>query len=104
MSLRFCGSRIRAREELGLPVKLDELARRPNGLVLVVGATGAGKTTTLNYMVNLINSERRCKIVTIEDPIEYVHENQRPILIHQEVLTPTHSFTRALIHVLRQDP
>src|SRR5258708_27185205 len=104
MSLRVSGSRCRAREVLGLPVNLDELARRPNGLELVVGATGAGKTTTLNYMVNLINSERRCKIVTIEDPIEYVHENQRAIVIQQEVLTDTHSFSRALIHVLRQDP
>jgi twitching motility protein PilT len=104
MSVRFCGDRIRTREELGLPKKLDELARKPNGLVLITGPTGAGKTTTLNYLVNLINEERRCKIVTIEDPIEYVHQNKRAIVVQQEVLTDTHSFNRALIHVLRQDP
>jgi twitching motility protein PilT len=104
MSLRFCGHRIASREELGLPEKLDELARRPNGLLLVTGPTGAGKTTTLNYLVDLINSERRCKIVTIEDPIEFVHENKRAIVVQQEVLTDVRSFNRALIHVLRQDP
>jgi len=104
MSFRFCGARIAGREELGLPEKIDELARRPNGLVLVTGPTGAGKTTTLNYMVDLINSERRCKIVTIEDPIEFVHENKRAIVVQQEVLTDVRSFNRALIHVLRQDP
>src|SRR6266705_5116731 len=77
MSFRFCGDRIPAREELGLPEKIDDLARRPNGLVLITGPTGSGKTTTLNYMVDLINSERRCKIVTIEDPIEHIHENKK---------------------------
>src|SRR5215467_8534236 len=104
MSFRFCGDRIASRDELGLPDKIDELARRPNGLVLVTGPTGAGKTTTLNYLVDLINSERRCKIVTIEDPIEFVHENKRAIVVQQEVLTDVRSFNRALIHVLRQDP
>jgi twitching motility protein PilT len=104
MSIRFCGRRIPSREDLGLPAKTDDLARRPNGLVLITGPTGAGKTTTLNYMVDLINSERRCKIVTIEDPIEHVHENRQAIIVQQEVLTDTHSFNRALIHVLRQDP
>ena len=104
MSFRFCGERIAARQELGLPEKLDDLARRPNGLVLITGPTGAGKTTTLNYLVDVINSERRCKIVTIEDPIEFVHENKRAIVVQQEVLTDVRSFNRALIHVLRQDP
>jgi twitching motility protein PilT len=104
MSIRFCGSRIQSREELGLPAKLDELARKRNGLILITGPTGAGKTTTLNYLVDLINNERRCKIVTIEDPIEFVHENKKAIVVQQEVLTDTHSFNRALIHVLRQDP
>jgi twitching motility protein PilT len=104
MSIRFCGERIASREELGLPEKIDDLARRPNGLVLITGPTGAGKTTTLNYMVDLINSERRCKIVTIEDPIEFVHENKRAIVVQQELLTDVRSFNRALIHVLRQDP
>ncbi len=104
MSLRFCGTRINTREELGLPEKIDEFARKPNGLVLITGSTGAGKTTTLNYMVDVLNSERRCKIVTIEDPIEFVHANKRAIVVQQEVLTDVRSFNRALIHVLRQDP
>ncbi len=104
LSLRFCGDRISSRAELGLPERIDELARRPNGLVLVTGPTGAGKTTTLNYMVDLINRERRCKILTIEDPIEHVHSNQRAIVVQQEVLTDVRSFNRALIHALRQDP
>ncbi|MEO8428761.1 MAG: PilT/PilU family type 4a pilus ATPase [Verrucomicrobiota bacterium] len=104
LSLRFCGDRVGTREELGLPAKLDDLARKPNGLFLITGPTGAGKTTTLNYMVDLINSERRCKIITIEDPIEYVHQNKRAIVVQQEVLTDTHSFNRALVHGLRQDP
>jgi len=104
LSVRFCGDRIRDREELGLPEKIDELARRASGLVLITGPTGSGKTTTLNYMVDLINRERRCKIITIEDPVEFVHDNKRAIVVQQEVLTDTHSFNRALVHVLRQDP
>jgi twitching motility protein PilT len=104
MSLRFCGDRIPNREELGLPARIDEMARKPNGMFLITGPTGAGKTTTLNYMVDVINSERRCKIITIEDPIEYVHGNKRAIVVQQEVLTDTHSFNRALVHGLRQDP
>ncbi len=104
LSVRFCGERIPAREELGLPEKIDDFARRPHGLILITGPTGAGKTTTLNYLVSLINSERRCKIITIEDPIEYVHQNQRAIIVQQEVQTDTRSYSRALIHALRQDP
>ena len=104
LSLRFCGHDIPSREQLGLPPQVDELARKPNGLVLITGPTGAGKTTTMNYMVNLINQERRCKIVTIEDPIEYVHDNRCAIVVQQEVMTDVRSFNRALIHVLRQDP
>ena len=72
--------------------------------MLITGPTGAGKTTTLNYLVDLINCERRCKIVTIEDPIEFVHANKRAIVVQQEVLTDVRSFNRALVHVLRQDP
>lgn len=104
LSIRFCGDHIPNREQLGLPSKIDDLARKPNGLVLITGPTGAGKTTTLNYMIDLINSERRCKIVTVEDPIEFVHRNKRAIVVQQEVLTDTKSYNRALIHVLRQDP
>jgi twitching motility protein PilT len=104
LSIRFCGDHIPSREQLGLPHKIDDLARKPNGLVLITGPTGAGKTTTLNYMIDLINNERRCKIVTVEDPIEFVHRNKRAIVVQQEVLTDTKSYNRALIHVLRQDP
>lgn len=104
LSCRFCGSFFPTREDLGLPARIDELARKPNGLVLITGPTGAGKTTTLNYMVDLLNGERRCKILTIEDPIERVHENRRAIVVQQEVLTDVRSFNRALIHALRQDP
>ncbi|HRI13736.1 MAG TPA: PilT/PilU family type 4a pilus ATPase [Verrucomicrobiota bacterium] len=104
LSCRFCGERIPTREELALPARVDDFARRPNGLILVTGPTGAGKTTTLNYMIDLINRERRCKILTIEDPIEFVHHNQRAIVVQQEVLTDVRSFNRALIHALRQDP
>ena len=88
----------------GLPAVIDELARLPNGLILVTGATGNGKTTTLNYMVNVINRNRRAKIVTIEDPVEYVHGNQSSIVVQQEVYTDVPSFRQALTHVLRQDP
>lgn len=104
LCFRFCGSQIPSREELGLPAQVDDLAAKPNGLVLITGPTGSGKTTTMNYMVNSINQARRCKIVTIEDPIEFVHENRCAIVIQQEVLTDVRSFNRALIHVLRQDP
>ena len=104
LSLRFCGYEIPKRETLGLPPQVDELARKTNGLVLITGPTGAGKTTTMNYMVSLINQERRCKIVTIEDPIEFIHENQRAIVVQQELMTDVRSFDRALVHVLRQDP
>lgn len=104
VSVRLCTFAIPDAFTLGLPPVLDDLARKPNGLVLIAGATGSGKTTTLNYMVDLINRERRCKIVMIEDPVEYVHRPQKALVVQQEVHTDTHSFSRALIHVLRQNP
>jgi twitching motility protein PilT len=104
MAIRLCEQVIRPRSELGLPPIVDELARLPNGLILVTGATGNGKTTTLNYVVDLINRQRRAKIVTIEDPVEFVHHNQSSIVVQQEVFTDTPSFQKALTHVLRQDP
>ncbi len=103
-SIRLCNLEIPTAAELGLPQAIDDLTRRSNGLVLVTGATGVGKTTTLNYMVDVINRDNRCKIVTIEDPIEYVHTPRRAIIVQQEVHTDTSSYARALIHVLRQDP
>jgi len=104
MAIRVSETEIRPREALRLPAVIDELTRRPTGLILITGPTGVGKTTTLNYMVDLINRERRAKIVTIEDPVEFVHENRSSIVIQQEVHTDTPSFSKALIHVLRQDP
>jgi len=104
MAIRLCETNIRTAEELGLPAIVEELTRLPNGLVLVTGPTGMGKTTTLNHMIDTINHDRRCKIVTIEDPVEFVHENEKSIVIQQEVGTDALSFRRALVHVLRQDP
>ncbi len=91
-------------EELGLPPIVEELARKPNGLVLVTGPTGMGKTTTLAAMINLINNERECLIITIEDPIEFVHTNKKAIIKQREVYSDTKSFAEALKRVLRQDP
>ncbi|MDD5654932.1 MAG: type IV pilus twitching motility protein PilT [Candidatus Omnitrophica bacterium] len=91
-------------DTLGLPKIAAELARRPNGLVLVTGPTGMGKTTTLAAMVDLINNERECMIMCIEDPIEFVHGNKKSIIKQREVYSDTHSFAQALRHTLRQDP
>lgn len=104
LAIRICEPRVRSREELSLPPIIQELTRKSSGLILVTGPTGVGKTTTLNYMIDLINTERRAKIITIEDPIEFVHENRKSVIIQQEVLTDVKSFRDALIHVLRQDP
>lgn len=104
LSIRLSEPAICGREELGLPQIIDELVRRPNGLVILTGPTGVGKTTTFHYLIDRINSENRGKIVTIEDPIEYTHTCKRGIVVQQEILTDVHSFQQALIHVLRQDP
>ena len=88
----------------GFRPSIEELSRLHNGLILVTGPTGVGKTTTLNFMIDLINRNRRAKIVTIEDPVEFVHENLRSIIVQQEVGTDVRSFREALVHVLRQDP
>lgn len=91
-------------EKLALPQIITDLARKPNGLVLITGPTGMGKTTTLAAMINLINSERQCLITCIEDPIEFVHTNKKSIIKQREVYADTHSFAQALRHALRQDP
>lgn len=95
---------IRSIEELGLPAIVGKLALKPNGLVMITGPTGMGKTTTLAAMVDLINTQRRCLVVTIEDPIEYLFRNKQSIIKQREVGSDTHSFAIALKHVLRQDP
>lgn len=91
-------------EELKLPPIVIDLARKPNGLVLVTGPTGMGKTTTLAAMIGLINNERECLIISIEDPIEFVHKNKKSIIKQREVYADTRSFAEALRHALRQDP
>ncbi len=91
-------------EELQLPPVISDLARRQNGLVLVTGPTGTGKTTTLASMINLINTERTCVITCIEDPIEYLHTNKKSIIKQREVYRDTNSFAEALKRCLRQDP
>jgi twitching motility protein PilT len=91
-------------EDLGLPPIVAELAKKPNGLVLVTGPTGVGKTTTMAAMINLINTERQDMIVSIEDPIEFLHTNKRSIIKQREVYADTKSFAEALRHALRQDP
>ena len=103
-AFRLVPSRIPSLEELGLPAVVKDLARKPNGLVLVTGPTGVGKTTTLAAMVDLINHERRHHIMVIEDPIEFVHQNHLSIIKQREVYSDTKSFANALVRVLRQDP
>ncbi len=101
---RAIPSRIRSVEELSLPPVISELAREERGIVLITGSTGSGKTTTLAAMVDQINSERARHIVTIEDPIEFVHKDRRSVINQREVGSHTASFNRALRRVLRQDP
>ncbi|HZL84993.1 MAG TPA: type IV pilus twitching motility protein PilT [Candidatus Krumholzibacteria bacterium] len=91
-------------KQIGVPQVLADMVMRPKGMVLVTGPTGSGKSTTLASLIDRINNERRCHIVTIEDPIEYVHEHKRCIVNQREVRADTHSFQAALKHVLRQDP
>ncbi|MFA5038859.1 MAG: type IV pilus twitching motility protein PilT [Candidatus Omnitrophota bacterium] len=91
-------------QDLGLPAVVAELARKPNGLVLVTGPTGVGKTTTMAAMIDLINSERQEMIISIEDPIEFLHLNKRSVIKQREVFSDTKSFAEALRHALRQDP
>ncbi len=96
--------RIMSFKELGLSSEVAELCKRPRGLVLVTGPTGSGKSTTLASMVDSINRERYEHIVTIEDPIEYLHSSQRALVNQREVGYDTQSYSSALKYVLRQDP
>jgi twitching motility protein PilT len=104
MALRVIPLRLPTFGELGLPPAIEYFANLPQGLVLVTGPTGSGKSTTLAAMINYINENRRSHILTIEDPIEYVHTHKRCAVSQREVGYDTHSFERALRAALREDP
>lgn len=103
-ALRLVTNQIPDFDSLKLPPVVKELTRKRNGLILVTGPTGVGKSTSLAAMVELINEERRCHIVKIEDPIEYLHTNKNSIIKQRQIGEDTHSFAQALVHSLRQDP
>jgi twitching motility protein PilT len=101
---RLIPEKIRTFQELGLPPVLASLAERPRGLVLVTGPTGSGKSTTLAAMIDKINQERKDHILTIEDPIEYIHPHKGCLVNQREVHSDTQSFSMALRAALREDP
>ncbi len=103
-AIRQIPFKIMSFEELGLPPVVNELVKKPRGLVLVTGPTGSGKSTTLATMIDKLNSERHHHIVTVEDPIEYLHNHKKAIVNQREVNADTKSFKTALKYVLRQDP
>lgn len=104
LSARVVSARIPTMEDLLMPEVVYELVRLPQGLILVTGPTGCGKSTSLASMVNLINAERRAHIITLEDPIEFLHVSDKSIIKQRQLGTDFLSFAEALKHVLRQDP
>jgi twitching motility protein PilT len=104
LSLRMIPSRIPSFEELGLPSAMEHFANLPQGLVLVTGPTGSGKSTTLASVIDYINEHRECHILSIEDPIEYLHTHKRSAVNQREVGIDTDSFANALRAALREDP
>lgn len=103
-AIRSIPFQLKTFEELGLPPVARELVKKPRGLILVTGPTGSGKSTTLAAMIDRINSERQEHIVTIEDPIEFVHNHKMCVVNQREVHADTKSFKNALKYILRQDP
>jgi twitching motility protein PilT len=103
-ALRLIPPGIRSIEELGLPGSLNDLCSLQRGLVLVTGPTGSGKSTTLAAMIDLVNSTRDCHIMTLEDPIEYLHKHKRSLVNQREIGSDTQSYASGLRAVLRQDP
>src|SRR5688572_9232501 len=101
---RLIPEKIRGFQELALPAVIATLAERPRGLVLVTGPTGSGKSTTLAAMIDKINTERKEHILTIEDPIEYIHQHKGCLVNQREVHSDTHGFSAALRAALREDP
>lgn len=104
MALRLIPHRIPSLEELGLPMVLQTLAERPKGMILVTGPTSSGKSTTLAAIIDHINGTMKRHILTIEDPIEYVHQSRESLIHQREVGTSTHQFKTALRSSLREDP
>lgn len=104
MVLRMIPFSVRTFDELGLPPVMAELADRPRGLILVTGPTGSGKSTTLAAVIDKINKERKSHILTMEDPIEFIHRHQGCIVNQREIGTDTKSFATALKYALREDP
>jgi len=104
MVIRMIPFQVKSFEELGLPPVVAKLAERPRGLVLVTGPTGSGKSTTLAAMIDKINRERKGHIITVEDPIEFIHRHQSCLVNQREVGTDTKSFANALKYALREDP
>jgi len=104
MVLRIIPLEIPLMNELGIPPVVNELSKLPRGLILVTGPTGSGKTTTLASIINKINSERRCHIITMEDPLEYLHKHKKSIVNQREVGSDTLSFANGLRGALREDP
>lgn len=102
--MRQIPSKLMTLEDIGLPPQVRDLLFRPRGLVLVTGPTGSGKTTTLASMINIINQERDCHIITVEDPVEYYHDHQKSVVSQREVGPDVKSFSLALRGALRQDP
>jgi len=103
-AFRLITSRVPTIRELGLPLVLEELSRKPRGLIVVTGPTGAGKTTTQAAMIHQINCERSMHIITIEDPIEYLHQHRLSIVNQRELGQDTQAFDNALRAALREDP
>ncbi|MGN6406832.1 MAG: PilT/PilU family type 4a pilus ATPase [Curtobacterium sp.] len=103
-AFRIIPTKIKTLKELGIPQHVGEFAKLPRGLVLVTGPTGSGKSTTLAALIDLVNETRADHIVTVEDPIEFMHDHKKAIINQREVGADTHSFAAALKHVLRQDP
>lgn len=104
MALRVVALRIPTLDELGLPESVGELSKKTRGLVLVTGPTGSGKSTTLAAMIDLINKERNCHILTLEDPIEYLHKHNKSIVNQREIGYDSQTFASGLRAALRQDP